>query len=273
MAIAARRTTANHLAIHQHGLIAEGIGIIGVDLDGAEAVGNAGLLLANQGVSARKRRLVQADEAIEAGLEGGVLGVQIRAPHAVALFKAHAVHRPDADMAEAVGGPRRHNFVEKVVLIFDRMMQFPAERADKVDAKGAYPGAVADRDFLRRQPGEGFIGNVGIGKRLQDFSCIRPGKDKHTILRGHISEMHRAVPRHEFLQEILIIIMGATARDQKKALAEQAIFELGDGEFRAHRTRGVERMGKRDAARFLWDVVGDESIQEGPCSGAFDLEF
>ena len=113
-----------------------------------------------------KSPLFGMDEALEPGLVGGVLDRQLGADQPVRLLDAHRIHRADAERLQAEILARRHERVEDVVLVFDRVVQLPAELADEVDPQRR-GRRQADDDLLARQPGEGGAREVGIAHPLQ----------------------------------------------------------------------------------------------------------
>src|SRR3546814_7390782 len=83
-------------------------------------------------------------------------------------------------------------------LVFDRVMQLPAERTDEVDAQRPHVRAEADRDLLHGQPREGALdtsasASVSCTRRasgpastntpkrvVTSLSCTEPRSEEHT---------------------------------------------------------------------------------------------
>ena len=109
------------------------------------------------------------DEALEPGFVGGVLDRQLGADQPIGLLDAHGIHRADAERLEAEIRARRHERVEDVVLVLDRMVQLPAELADEVDAQRR-GRRQSDHDLPAGEPGERGARKIGLAHPLQQLA-------------------------------------------------------------------------------------------------------
>ncbi len=90
-----------------------------------------------------------------------------------------------------------------MILVFDRVVQLPAELADEVDAHRVH-GRHADDDVLRRQPAERLVRQVGIRNAFEQQPRLGSCKHEHAARTGQLGELHRAIARHVLLQVIVI---------------------------------------------------------------------
>ena len=112
------------------------------------------------------------------------------------------------------------------------------------------------------QPGERLVGNIGVSQLLQHLPRVGSGKNEHSILGRDVPQVNAAVPRHQLLQEVQIVVVRRTTTDQEETLAEEAVLQLRNRKLRADRAGRIERMRKADAAHFLRDVIGDDAVKE-----------
>ena len=96
------------------------------------------------------------DEALQAGLIGGVFDGQLGTHHAVGFLDAQHVHGANAEGFQAEVMARLEQRIEYMVLIFNRMMDFPTQLADEIDPGGPRRRHPDDR-FLRCEPAEGVV--------------------------------------------------------------------------------------------------------------------
>src|SRR5260221_280089 len=80
-------------------------GVPGLDPQRDETLRRAALAAGDQGVTADEVALVEADEAVEPGLERVVVGGDVLLPRDIALLEAEAIHRVHAEIGDAVGLP------------------------------------------------------------------------------------------------------------------------------------------------------------------------
>src|SRR5256885_4613289 len=88
MSVAAAGDAPDRLAIPIDGFVLIRLGPVSGDLEHREATRQSCRVLAQQRLPPREVRLPQADEAIEACLEGAVFGSQIVPEGAITLLKA-----------------------------------------------------------------------------------------------------------------------------------------------------------------------------------------
>ena len=273
VAIAACRAPSDHLTIDEDRLATERIGVIGVNFDGDELVRDAGFLLTHQRVAADEAFLVEPDKAVHRGFQNGVLGVQIRAPKTIGFFQSHGVHGAHAHQCDVEFLARFHEGVIEVVLVFDRVVQFPSQRADEVDPQSPHAGGEANRNFLHGQPLEGIVGQVGVGEFRQHLARIGPGQDENPVLGGDVANENRSVGGNGFHEPVPVDVMGRAGSHHIEAFAEQAIAHSRNGIFGAHRSAGKERVTKHHPADRLGNVVGDHLVQPSPGAGALHFIF
>ena len=136
------------------------------------------------------------------------------------------------------------------------MMQLPAELADEIDAQRMAVG-MADVDLLAGEPGEGLVGEVGVGELLQDCARIRAGEDQHAVLRRHRVEADAAVGRQQLLQDVVVVALPGAGGDEIEALRRRSV----DGELGADAAVRRQEMAEADAADLLRDAVGEDRIR------------
>ena len=100
------------------------------------------------------------------------------------------------------------------VLHLDRMMQLAAELADEVDAQRMQAAGPTEIG-LPDEPGEGGVGEVGVGELLQHLARARAGEDEHAAARSSPARSARCRPSgRSFLQDVVVVALQRAGGDE-----------------------------------------------------------
>src|SRR6266550_4732164 len=118
------------------------IGAVSLNRQARERTADALLALAQQRIATEEVTLVEADEALEARLEGRVVGRDVDAPQTVGLLEPQRVERAVAEVHEP---QRLAGFEQEVVqdaLVLERMVELEAELAHVRHAQREHGGGA-----------------------------------------------------------------------------------------------------------------------------------
>jgi hypothetical protein len=145
-----------------------------------------------------------------------------------------------------------------VVLVFQPVVQLPAELAHEVDPK-RLGRRHADDDVPPGEPRERLAREIGIAHPLEQHARLGPGHHQHAHGAREVLELHRAIPRHVLLQPIMVEPLPGAGRDQIEAFRTLAL----DRELGMHAAARVKGVTEVQPARRLRDPVGDQMVEEG----------
>ena len=164
---------------------------------------------------------------------------------------------PDAEGSEAKIGARGHEGVENVVLVFDRVMEFPSQLADKIHAQRERR-RQAHVDPAARQPSEALVGEIIPGEPRQQFPRSRAGNHQYAHLIREVREGDRAVGRHVFGEPVVIQALQGAGGNDIEALAGLP----EDREFGVHPTATGQRVDESNPSDASGQPVRDHALQE-----------
>ena len=147
-------------------------------------------------------------------------------------------------------------------------MQLPAELADEVDPQRVRLGD-ADIDELAGEPGEGGVGEIGIGELLKELARTRAGQHQHAILGGDLFEPDAARGGQRLFEIVIVMALEGPGADQVEAVAAGAV----DGELRADAAVLRQQVTKRDPPLLLRYAVGKKAVKPGLGSRTRDQIF
>ena len=97
----------------------------------------------------------------------------------------------------------REQRVEDVILVFDGVVQLPAQFAHVIHAHRVH-GRHAHHDVLRAEPGESLVGKIGRCDPLKQLSGFRARDHQHAGRARQRRHLNRPVARHIAADVIMI---------------------------------------------------------------------
>src|SRR5690606_23627707 len=159
-----------------------------------EAVRETPLLPRKQAVATDEVTLPGMHEPVEARLERGILDRPLRADQAIGFLQANGIHGANTETPKLEVGSRLHQRVENVVLVFDTVVNLPAQFTDEVDAQE--PGrSEPHRAVLRRQPWKVLTRQRRAANARQQIPRSRTRHHQNAEGAGKVFELHGAVSR------------------------------------------------------------------------------
>ena len=119
---------------------------------------------------------------------------------------------------------------------------------------------MADVDLLAREPGEGLVGEIGVGELLQHVARARAGEHQNAPLRRDRVDADAAVGGQRLDQIVVVVPLQRAGRDEVEALRRAAV----DGELRADAAILRQQVAEVDAADRLRDAVRHQASRARP---------
>ena len=149
-----------------------------MDFQRHHCIGKAALLPFTQLLTPDEVTFVQMHKPVQPAFQGRIFNRQFGADHAVGFLDPHSIHGADTERLQLEFSTRIHQRVKNVILIFDRMVQFPAKLADIIHPERHCRRQI-DINQLAGKPWEGGIRKIGACDLLQDIAGTRTGKHQH----------------------------------------------------------------------------------------------
>ena len=140
-----------------------------------------------RGASLKWRARFQLHRPAEAGDQWRVVGPDIRAPGAVALFQTQRLDGAVTGVGDAVRRPGNHQRVVDAQRKLDGNVQLEAELADIGDTERKH-GRAGERHPLHPAEREAGIRHVMLGQALEHVARPRAHDRQHGICRGDIDQ-------------------------------------------------------------------------------------
>ena len=262
---------AGHVAYHavpvQNRFFSHDDGIRVVQRHAAElAVGSFGADFGQRG-AADEIAFGHAHGETDASLVGIVLGVDVLAPKAVALFEPQRIEGAAAGCDHAKRLARLPEDVPQAQALFERGVKLPAELAGVRDTQGQR-GNLGNRNSLGGEVGEGRVAHVVFADAAEQVAGARPPQADAAQCGRNVGQGDRAVAGKMALHPAQIVEAHAAAGYDHEAL----LTEAGDGQVAFDSAAGGQHGGVRDGSDRSVHVVGCQTLQSGERGGAGHLE-
>ncbi len=268
MGIAARCHPAAHLAIKRDRLVADDVGVLCVDDEGAQAQRSTGSFFGDRRLFADEiGRLVQRHKAREPGFQRAVERAVLARPASERLVEAQCIQGAKSEQADAEFLACLHQRVEDIALIFRLHPDFIAEIAGIGDASddGLRHAEIHTTDIHELECG---VREVEMGEFLHHLPRLRAGNRQADEAEIERFDVHRTVGRQMLLEPAHMIILGDAGTDDE----EVPFPELGQRKV-ADQLAVVLQHRRQHHAADGGNAGGEQPVEPGFRAWAADLVF
>ena len=259
----ARRHIAHGFTVLQNGFVIGNIDIVGIDHHGDHALLGTGFLFGQRRFLANEV-LVPGNEHVEPTLGSREIGTEVERPGTPALFQTHAHEGTSTIPAQT----------QVLAGFLDRFGESDQELRRSVDLVTKLAGErdpvemdrhTTDKHLAGVPELQRVVGDITARDAAEEITGIGPRDRDAVEFIGAVAIGHACFGQACVKPAAVRLLHGAGTK-QNEVIIRQA----GDGEVAIELALGRQHGGQGQAAR-LGNASGKNVVQEGPCTGPFEL--